>query len=252
MISFKAFLSHRYKSPAINLYFFGIFHQLAEVQFEVDEGVFSTNVSRLQRIIRSSDAFIGIYPFPGSAEQSRDPEELKKESRYFRLELDMAVRSNKPAIIFYDKRYRELLDPPPGVFTCAFDYNEVTGSGGFPGQAKHTRAFKEFADAVEQHRAYEVSLNKHERTRVALFTRRDVASYQQQLREVVYRHHFVDLEIVQAPFKLEPKFFKILEDIELAIIDYDEDLAASGLTAYIHGRFIPAIRLRYAEAGVEP
>jgi hypothetical protein len=58
--SFKAFLSHRYKSPDVNLYFFNLFAESAEVQFEVDEGAFATNVTRLERMIRGADAFIGI------------------------------------------------------------------------------------------------------------------------------------------------------------------------------------------------
>lgn len=251
MISFKSFLSHRYKSPAINLYFLRVFSQIAEVQFDVDEGVFSTNVSRLQKIIREADAFIGIYPFPGSAEQARNTEELKKQSRYFRLELDMAVRSNKPAIVFYDKRYRELIDPPSGVLTCAFDHDEVTGTGGYPNYAKHTSIFTAFCGVVEQYMACEVSLNRRERTKVALFTMRDINGYEQQLSEVVNSHYFSDLEVFQGPFKLEPKLLKLLGEIDLAIIDYDEQIAASGLPAYMHGRFIPTIRLRLAKDSAE-
>jgi|SRR5947207_15869533 len=103
-LSFKAFLSHRYKSPVVNLYFFNLFSKLAEVQFEVDEGSSTMNVTRVERIIRNCDAFIGIYPFPGaSGEASR--EKLQEASQYFRLELDLAVRSRKPAIIFYDELY---------------------------------------------------------------------------------------------------------------------------------------------------
>ena len=64
--SFKAFLSHRYKSPLENLYFFNLFGEIAEVQFEVDEGLSVVNVTRLERMIRDCDAFIGIYPFPGA------------------------------------------------------------------------------------------------------------------------------------------------------------------------------------------
>ena len=33
---FKVFLSHRYKAPAANLYFWSILSQAADVQFEVD------------------------------------------------------------------------------------------------------------------------------------------------------------------------------------------------------------------------
>src|SRR5258705_12673502 len=90
-LSFRAFLSHRYKSPEVNLHFFDIFSQAAEVQFEVDEGSTVMNVTRVERMIRNCDAFIGIYPFPGdSREATRD--RLSEASQYFRLELELAIR----------------------------------------------------------------------------------------------------------------------------------------------------------------
>src|ERR1700752_3308089 len=101
--SFKAFLSHRYKSPLENLYFFNLFGEIAEVQFEVDEGLSVVNVTRLERMIRDCDAFIGIYPFPGAWKDAQDRANLLKASQYFRLELDLAIRARKPAIIFYDR-----------------------------------------------------------------------------------------------------------------------------------------------------
>ena len=103
-IAFSTFLSHRYKSPEANLFFFKLFADIAEIQFEVDEGTFATNVTRLERMIRAAYAFIGIYPFPGTSDEAQKPEELKKASRYFKLELDLAIRSRKPAIVFYDER----------------------------------------------------------------------------------------------------------------------------------------------------
>ena len=38
MVELKAFLSHRYKSPDVNLYFHQLFSEVAEVQFDVDVG----------------------------------------------------------------------------------------------------------------------------------------------------------------------------------------------------------------------
>ena len=63
MIELKAFFSHRYKSSEVNLYFHKLFAEAAEVQFEVDVGPTPINVTRLERMVRDSDAFIGIYPF---------------------------------------------------------------------------------------------------------------------------------------------------------------------------------------------
>lgn len=60
----KVFLSHSYKSPEVNLYFFKIFHALADLHFEVDVGQKPICMTRLELMIQSADAFVGIYPSP--------------------------------------------------------------------------------------------------------------------------------------------------------------------------------------------
>lgn len=89
--SWSLFLSHQYRATHLNLFFYKLFSEVADVQFEVDRGEFATNVTRLERKIRAADAFVGIYPFSKS---DPTPEKLRNESRYFRLELDLATRSN--------------------------------------------------------------------------------------------------------------------------------------------------------------
>jgi hypothetical protein len=78
----------------------------ANPQFAVDPGIIATSVTRLERLIRDADAFIGIYPFPQDTDVT--VERLKSESRYFRLELDLAERASKPAMVFVDRRKRQL------------------------------------------------------------------------------------------------------------------------------------------------
>jgi hypothetical protein len=77
--SFRAFLSHRYKSPRVNEYFFSLFDDIATPHFAVDRGINTTSVTRLERLLRGSDAFIGFYPFPLDAEPT--VERLRGESR---------------------------------------------------------------------------------------------------------------------------------------------------------------------------
>src|SRR5262245_5356432 len=108
----KIFLSHSYKAPEINLYFFDLFSEAAELQFEVDDGVLATSVTRLERAIRDADAFVGVYPFPGPASVP-SVDELRQASRYFRLELDIALRSRKPALVYCGRRYGRHLDCSP-------------------------------------------------------------------------------------------------------------------------------------------
>ena len=83
-LSFKAFLSHAYKAEQLNVEFYGIFDEVADVQFEVDIGLKNLNVTRLEHRIRDCDAFVGLYPFPGDPTNEPSPDEALKESRYFR------------------------------------------------------------------------------------------------------------------------------------------------------------------------
>ena len=82
----KVFLSHRYRSPHANLYFYGLCSKVAEVQFEVDQGETPISIARLTRMVRDADAFIGIYPFPATPSTVANRKDLETASRYFRLE----------------------------------------------------------------------------------------------------------------------------------------------------------------------
>ena len=253
--SFKAFLSHRYKSPEVNLYFFNIFKEVAEVQFEVDEGEFSTNVTRLESMILNSDAFIGIYPFPGTFEQGTSLADLKDKSKYFRLELDLAIRSGKPAIIFYDQRYRNLLYPPEGVFFQTFDINEVNGTGGYPGQGKQQNEFSGFVDAVRKRVIYDASLREKEKTIIPIML--SVNNFNEKLldglKEILLQKNFENVVIVKPPVILNMDLFRVLEKTVFAIVDHSGEVAGSGLPAYLHGRFIPMIRIEKSDStGSDP
>jgi len=92
-LTLKAFLSHRYQSPAVNTYFHKVFSDAAELQFDVDAATGSTNVTRLERMVRDTDAFVGIYPYDDEGVERPTREQLLEASRYFRLELDLARRS---------------------------------------------------------------------------------------------------------------------------------------------------------------
>jgi hypothetical protein len=84
-VVFRAFLSHLHKSPEVNEYFYKIFADAAaNPQFAVYPGGMPS-VTRLERLSRGTDAFIGIYPFPDDAVTPID--RLTCESRYFRLSI---------------------------------------------------------------------------------------------------------------------------------------------------------------------
>ena len=147
-VELKAFLSHRYKSPEVNLYFHELLAESAQIQFEVDIGSLPTNVTRLERMIRDADAFIGIYPFPGDPKKTASADELRIGSKYFRLECELAIRSRKPTLVFLDRRYAPYFDFPPFIRAESFDIQEVVGKGGSPSKSRFRRMFREFCDEV--------------------------------------------------------------------------------------------------------
>jgi hypothetical protein len=244
-ITFKSFLSHRYKSADVNLYFFDLFNEVAEIQFEVDEGMFSTNVTRLERMVRDADAFIGIYPFSDFNNDNSLLDELKKQSRYFRLEIDLAIRSQKPTIIFYDKRYGNLIKPPENIFSYPFDFNEVSGTGGFPSLNKHKEEFIRFCKTVERKKLYDDIQIAKGKSIVAIVISKDTRDETviRKLFEILNSYNYSEIEVIELPTSLETNLFRILEKIDFAIVDYCEYVSSSGIAAYFHGRYIPMIRI---------
>src|SRR4249919_1213087 len=86
------FLSHRYRSAEVNLFFWHIISRVQNVAFRVDEGTLFTSTTRLERLIRDADGFVGVYPLPGDPQESWDLAALRHEARYFLLELGIAMR----------------------------------------------------------------------------------------------------------------------------------------------------------------
>ncbi len=256
--SFEAFLSHRYKSHDINLYFFKLFSDIAEVQFRVDEGVLSTSVTRLERMVREADAFIGIYPFPGSDEEARSPDALLNASRYFRLELDLAIRSRKPGIVFSDVRYGSLLRPPASMMWRQFDAQEVTGTGGSPRADRYRKAFEDFSEIVQAWMAYQSILPDVPRTDIAValpWGGRGSNSYsgrqKNQLEEILASHGSQEFRILEWPPLLNRQSLAFLGEVDWVLVDHGEKMAATGLPSYLHGQFVPMVRTKRCRSDQE-
>lgn len=251
-LSFKAFLSHRYKSPDINLYFFRIFAEIAEVQFEVDEGVTATNVTRLERMIRAADAFIGIYPFPGNWGDAQSATKLREASKYFRLELDLAIRSRKPAVIFYDKRYGDMVKPPGDILARTFEAQEVEGKGGYPSADLHRKIFSEFCEIVAAKKRYDVARTVVERDCTGIivpsgpggYAPHHISAIVETLRECVCDN----IRVLKWPPVLAREMFSLLQELEMVCVDIGGEIAKTGIPAYLHGQFIPTIRMKKANA----
>ena len=255
--SFKAFLSHRYKSPPDNLYFFNLFGEIAEVQFEVDEGLSVVNVTRLERMIRDCDAFIGIYPFPGTWKEAQDRANLLTASQYFRLELDLAIRARKPAIIFYDRLYGNLFECPARITAREFDGHEIRSPGGSPRADVYRDAFRRFCEVVRTAMGYGVALAGNPKSTVGLGlpgrkSSSRYVSYTKEIEQIVSDNWDGNIEWIRWPPVLDRDAFILIQELDWAIVDIGREMAETGLPAYLHGRFVPTMRLKYAPAGTRP
>jgi len=247
----KAFLSHRYKSPEVNLYFHELFTESAEVQFEVDVGSLPTNVTRLERMIRNSDAFIGIFPYPGKPKESANPNELRNASKYFRLECELAIRSAKPAIIFLDKRYAPYFDLPPTIHTEVFDIQEITGKGGSPRRARFQKIFSNFCDEVrEEISSNALKVNSFQEMHVGIVVPTGDSSnryYTQTEVETIERvltgSGVSSIRRFPWPPSIHQEYISHIEGLDWLIMDVGQMAMNTGVVGYLHGRFVPTLRL---------
>lgn len=141
---FDVFLSHRYNSPEVNLHFYEAISSVSSVTFRVDRGTIRTSTTRLERMVRDADAFVGIFPIPGDLMAAHDRASLLRVSRYFRLELDMAIRSRKPTAIFYDRRYGSLFGRPANIISYQYDAQDIGRSLRSPARLRLQRTAEGF------------------------------------------------------------------------------------------------------------
>ena len=250
--SFKVFLSHRYESPFANQHFFDVLTQFADIQFEVDVGTKATNVTRLERLIRDSDAFVGIYPFPSDGGARPDLKSALAQSRYFRLELDMAIRARRPAIIFVDERYGTAITVPDTI--RAIRYNDaLIGSAGSDSQTRAVRqTAKTFCSEVAAW--VRLGLARQQRStqdRVGLFLPQTSAYSVDQIKKLTDQLTDMALEPVHldchAP--VDAAFLAQLQSLDWTIVDIGEETCAGGLPAFLHGYFIPQMRMLRVTSG---
>jgi TIR domain len=257
--SFQAFLSHRYKSPSVNLYFFDLFSEVAEPQFEVDAGHFATNVTRLERMMRASEAFLGIYPFTDIENDPPSREKLLSASKYFRLEFEMAIRAQKLALVFFDKRYKGLFIGPTSMWSMEFDALEVTGRGGSPRATHYRQTLRWFSDMIFKAKQYLAPQPGRAKTGVALalppetgekvgYSREAIDTIQSVLEE----RGFDDIRIVKWPPLLDQALVTLLADVDWVIADIGDDDVGMSLLAYLHGAFVPTMRLWRVEDPLSP
>jgi hypothetical protein len=243
-LTLKAFLSHRYESPAVNTYFYEMFAEVAEVQFDVDAAKGATNVTRLERMIRDSDAFVGIYPYEEEGSDRPTREQLLKASRYFRLELELAARARTPTIVFVDERYGPVIGAPASMFVCPFDYREVTGRGGSPKREGYRRTFQRFCEHVEASMQYERTRPESAEHSVGIVLPPE--AYEGTLLETLESTMVaanVEVERLRWPLVIDARLASRLQTFDWIVADVGAVAASTGVAAYLHGQFLPTLRL---------
>lgn len=248
--TFKVFLSHRYKSPLINQRLFEVLTAHANIQFEVDVGTKATNVTRLERFVRDCDAFVGIYPFPSEDETRPDLKTALLASRYFRLELDLAARSRRPAIVFVDKRYGTAVTVPKTLHECRYDHREMQAASSDSREQGFREAAKRFcAEVAASIQLSGVREQLRERDRVGLLlpdNRLSPTGYsKRQIVQMEERLTGMALDPVRLNWRgaVDGPFLSQLENLDWAIVDIGADACSGGLPAFLHGYFVPQMRL---------
>lgn len=247
-LSFKAFLSHAYEAEELNIEFFKMLDEIADVQFEVDSGLKNLNVTRLERRIRDCDAFVGLYPFPGAPTDEPSPGETLKASRYFRLEMELAARAARPSIVFYDRRFQSAIQPLKGFSEKTFGPHDVRDMATrFRLEIK--TAFQEFCrrlGAEIQGRAAGFEANRSRRE-VGLLVPRGKSGYPKSaigaIEEVAHEVGCSELLDLGWPPVANARLFDQLDSLDWIFADVGPQTAATGMLGLIHSRFIPAIRM---------
>ena len=240
--SFSAFLSHRYDSPDVNLYFFEMFRRSATVLFEVDKGDF-TSVTRIERAIRAAEAFIGFFSLPADAS---DAMSRTRFSRYFRFELDCALRARKPILLFVDDRYGNMFSLEGSARVQLYDQREIQAGPSSPRFEEYCRRFETFRDQLLRSRETRVKFEGTQNwspSRVGVLLGSSAYTNVQigEVCELLDRSGF-DFFVPPSCSVLTLRLQAELRRLDWAMVDLcDPETAMLG--AYLHGCFVPTLRL---------
>jgi hypothetical protein len=248
---FSVFLSHLSKSSDVNLFFFNLLLRGGAVQFEVDEGAF-TSVTRIERAVRQSEAFLGIHSLPAGIEPTSAA--LLKASRYLRFELDVAIRARKPGLLFVDERYGNMLPDIGGMEVHRYDFREMSEDSISSKGDLYKKAFERLSNTVMARRQLKLDhpsaaeVESWEANRVGLllspksgYSKRLLDRIRAQLK--ASRFSYFDPDLVSVDLQMQSE----LRRLDFAIIDIGDPQTAS-LAAYLHGASLPMLRLLRIDA----
>lgn len=203
-------------------------------------------------MVRGTDAFLGIYPLPGAPDAAPTQEEMRNASRYFRLELDLAARSGRPALVCYDQRYKILLKCPESFAVCAFDPQEILVGKAAPSALGYGKTFADFCKTVKAAMAYRSSKGAwvtSPRVGVLLPPARYEDSHLAAIDTLLDAAGYEPVKLRWPPM-LDRHTLNTVATLDWMLVDVgDPDSAAAA--AFLHGQFVPALRLkRIAEVDV--
>jgi hypothetical protein len=197
--------------------------------------------------MRDADAFVGIFPLSQYKDKLRKSD-LEKETRYFRLELDLAERSRKPAIVFIDSDYGGVIDAAPSFIQSRFDSQEISAGGPTRRDELFRKSFRMFHDQVLAAQAYattQSSTGSHG-VGILLPDRDNGQGYSKRHKEMIQaevEETGITADVLKWPPRLDMAFAAKLEQLDWMIIDVGEASVRTGIVGYLHGRFIPSMRL---------
>jgi len=198
-------------------------------------------------MIRDADAFIGVFPIPGDPLAAHDRASLLRFSRYFRLELDMAVRSRKPTAVFYDRRYTSILKMPASIFSYPYNAQDIN----WPSSAarlklQHT-AEMFFGHLAATARAEAAKREfDYERDLVGFLLPRDETwpGLAAAACELLSGQSLDPVELGWPP-RIDPGYLAQLRRCDWILLDASTPVSEV-LLAFAHGQFIPILRARQA------
>lgn len=242
------FLSHRYEAPKANLFFFKLLFQKDKVHFEVDRGDF-TSVTRIERAVRSAEAFIGIFSLPENIDL--DDDDLRKHSRYFRFEMDIAMRARKPGLLFVDDRYGNLIPSVPSMNMQRYDARVFPAGTAAPACDAFRLAFRRLSQQVvalrrlkqQSDRAREAEACDENTIGVLLSARRGYSRpLLQAIRTRLKDRQFSPVDF-DDPLSLDGQLQSSLRTLDFAIVDVGDPMSAP-LASFLHGAYVPLLRIR--------
>ncbi|MFE2297505.1 toll/interleukin-1 receptor domain-containing protein [Streptomyces sp. NPDC059445] len=244
----NVFLSHRYHSPVENQYFWKLLSSEEDVSFRVDEAVSFTSPVRLERLIRDADGFVGIHPLPGGPREVHLLPSLRHTARYFRLELGMAVRARKPAVVFLDQRLIPALRAPESVRLVPYDAQEIDAANHSSLPSKVESVYRGFlADAhavasAPQRRA-------HQTRRVGLIVSPDNRPATSALSEALHERAWEPV-VLPWPPRLDLDLITWLRACDWTVIDLDSPPGRL-VAAFAHGQFVPTLPIASTRSALE-